>query len=69
MKELGIDYMYAVPQSNFGIHCWHFWGCSNVPDKLPLYLSEINALPIDYIGWGLSKDDALNLMSIEGDDE
>lgn len=61
MKDLGIKYRKAVPQSISD--SWQFWGCSNVPENLPLCLSTINRPPIDYIGWGLSKEEALDLMA------
>lgn len=37
MKELGISYKNAIPQT-LGDQWW-FYDCSNVPDILPKYLS------------------------------
>lgn len=56
MKQLGITYQRATPQS-LGDQWW-FWNCENVPDILPSYLEDLNLLPIDCIGYGLSKEDA-----------
>lgn len=39
MKELGIIYTEAIPQSLYD--GWEFNGCSNVPDVLPAYLKII----------------------------
>lgn len=33
MRELGITYLYASPQT-IG-DCWWFWGCDNVPEQMP----------------------------------
>ena len=41
IKELGITYKRATPQSLFD--CWQFWGCDNVPDNLPKYIKEFKA--------------------------
>ncbi len=56
MKELGISYFHATPQSMGD--CWWFWCCENVPDKLPLFLTELKVKPESAIGYGLSKKDA-----------
>ena len=53
MKELGVTYQHATPQSMFDQ--WWFWNCENIPNKLPSYLSELNAKAHDAIGSGLSK--------------
>lgn len=57
MKELGIEYLIAVPQSINDT--WEFWGCSNVPSELPLYLKAAprDISPEKHIGWGLSQED------------
>lgn len=39
MKELGITYSKAVPQSI--ADQWWFYDCENVPDKLPPFLIEM----------------------------
>lgn len=36
MRELGIQYERAIPQSMYD--AWEFRGCTNVPDPLPVYL-------------------------------
>ena len=56
MKELGITYQHATPQS-MGDQWW-FWNCENVPENLPPFLSEMYQDPMDCIGFGLTKDDA-----------
>lgn len=61
MRDLGITYKLAVPQSMGG--CWWFFGCENVPDYLPACLSlrdfgDLNQL----VGFGLSQADADMLM-------
>lgn len=39
MRELGITYEKAEPHSV--VDSWLFFGCENVPDELPDYLSEV----------------------------
>jgi hypothetical protein len=39
MRELGIIYKEAIPQSM--ADQWWFIGCSNVPEKLPAFLSPM----------------------------
>lgn len=61
MCDIGINYKLAVPQSMGD--CWWFFGCENVPDALPVWLSvrdfgDLNEL----VGWGLSQEDADMLM-------
>ncbi len=56
MKELGIVYQHATPQS-VGDQWW-FWNCEETPAKLPKYLTELNIDPMDCIGWGLSQQEA-----------
>ena len=56
MRELGISYQHATPQS-MGEQWW-FWNCDNIPDKLPPFLSELGLDPMDCVGSGLSKEDA-----------
>jgi len=61
MKELGITYQHATPQS-LGDQWW-FWNCENIPDPLPLYLEFIELNPMDCIGWGLSAEDATKIRN------
>ncbi len=60
MKELGITYQHSTPQS-MGDQWW-FWNCENLPDKLPAYLTPLNLNPMECIGYGLSKEDAENIL-------
>jgi hypothetical protein len=62
MRELGITYQLAVPQS-IG-DCWWFFNCENVPTELPEYLSvrdfgDLNEL----VGFGLSQKNADDLTA------
>ena len=61
MDNLGIEYQHATPQS-MGDQWW-FWNCTNVPDPLPDFLSELHIKPSDAIGWGLNKEEAEKLES------
>lgn len=54
MKELGITYQHATPQS-MGDQWW-FWNCEDIPDPLPSYLTKLDMKAVDAIGWGLSKE-------------
>lgn len=54
MKELGITYQHATPQS-MGDQWW-FWNCENMPKELPEYLKVTDWNPMEMIGWGLSKE-------------
>jgi len=56
MKELGIEYTNATPQS-IGDQWW-FWNCSNLPESIPPFLTELKLDPMDQIGFGLSKEEA-----------
>ena len=56
MKELGITYQHATPQSI--ADQWWFWNCENVPEQLPPYLKVMDLNPMEQIGWGLSKESA-----------
>ena len=56
MKELGITYQHATPQS-MGDQWW-FWNCENIPEPLPLFLEVADLNPMECIGFGLSKEDA-----------
>ena len=60
MKELGINYKLAVPQST--IDSWWFFSCENLPSERPIFLKiKENINPFDYVGYGISEQDAKNL--------
>lgn len=66
LKGHGISYLKAVPQTMGD--CWQFWGC-HIPDnfELPDYVEireDVN--PLEFAGWGLSDEDAMNLADIFG---
>ena len=61
MRELGITYQLAVPQS-LG-DCWWFFNCENVPEELPEWATvrdfgDLNTL----VGFGLSQANADALL-------
>lgn len=56
MKELGITYQHATPQSI--ADQWWFWNCEGVPEELPEFLSPLDEDPFECIGLGLSQQDA-----------
>ena len=56
MRELGITYQHATPQS-LGDQWW-FWNCIGIPPELPKYLTPLNLNPHECVGWGLSEEDA-----------
>jgi len=56
MKELGITYQYATPQSMY--EQWWFWNCQGLPDELPPFLTELKIDPMKCIGRGLSEEQA-----------
>lgn len=60
MKDLGINYLYAVPQSI--ADCWMFFGVH--PDAAVdlAYLESREVDPMQFVGWGLSEDMALELI-------
>jgi hypothetical protein len=64
MKRLGITYLDATPQSI--ADQWWFWCCSNVPDELPEYLSELKVKPRNAVGNGLSAEDADKIEAAMG---
>ena len=67
MKELGITYKHAVPQSMGD--CWQFW-CCEVPDniELPKRIKHKEVNPIKYAGFGLSDEKSMELADILGYD-
>ena len=56
MKELGIIYQHATPQTMGD--SWQFWNCENVPEELPNYITREIYDPLEWIGYGLSKENA-----------
>lgn len=56
MRELGITYQYAIPQSM--TDSWEFWNCENLPPALPKALTIKDWDPMGRIGYGLSKEKA-----------
>ena len=64
MKELGINYKHATPQS-MGDQWW-FWGCDNLPDPLPPFLTDLDLDPMEQIGYGLSQEDAEKIRGYSG---
>lgn len=56
MRELGITYQHAVPQSV--ADCWNFFNCDGNLDNLPPYLTEMKSGPQSYVGHGLSQETA-----------
>jgi len=61
MSELGITYTHSTPQSISDV--WWFWNCENVPEKLPSYLSVLKRTPHECIGWGVSKEEADDIVA------
>lgn len=59
MKELGITYKIAVPQS-MGDQWW-FFDCANVPEVLPEYITPLDLDVFTLVGYGLSKEDVKTL--------
>lgn len=66
MKNLGITYQLAVPQSLYD--CWLFFMCEYDPEKWDDSLTVINELdPFALVGHGLSYKDAENITKwVEG---
>lgn len=56
MKDLGITYQHATPQSI--ADQWWFWNCENVPTDLPKYLEVLPIDPMEMVGWGLDAQTA-----------
>jgi hypothetical protein len=56
MRELGITYQIATPQSI--ADQWWFWNCAGMPDPLPPYLTELTVAPHKAIGNGLTRPEA-----------
>lgn len=64
MKELGITYQMATPQSMTDE--WWFWNCENIPNPLPDFLYEFKLDPVKAIGRGLNKEDADMIINYNG---
>lgn len=64
MKELGISYQHATPQSM--ADQWWFWNCTGVPEVLPDYLSDLELDPQECVGFGLSQEDADKIVKAGG---
>lgn len=54
MRELGIIYQHATPQS-IGDQWW-FWNCENIPNELPEDLTILYLDPMECIGYGLTQE-------------
>jgi hypothetical protein len=64
MKRLGITYQHAVPQSI--TDQWWFFNCKDIPTPLPQHITELKPETGDvheFIGWGLSKEEADAIQS------
>lgn len=61
MKDLGITYQYATPQSLFD--SWLFWNCDSVPADLPSYIAILDVNPMDAVGNGLSESQANEILN------
>jgi hypothetical protein len=59
MRELGITYQHATPQSI--MDAWWFWNCKNVPVNLPPFLRELKIDPLEQVGNGLSAEKAAEI--------
>lgn len=59
MRELGITYQHATPQS-MGDQWW-FWIPGNVPEDLPKFITISERNPMKSIGFGLDKKTAKKL--------
>lgn len=59
MKDIGITYALAVPQSISD--AWWFFGCRSIPYPLPSYLSIIPTEIEELVGYGL---DALDVKML-----
>lgn len=64
MKELGILYQYATPQSI--ADQWWFWNCENVPVNLPPFLSVLDIVdPTEFVGFGLTEEIAEKIKNYQ----
>lgn len=63
MQRFKIKYSHSTPQSISDQ--WWFWNCENLPEHLPDYLTELKLNPMDCIGHGLSKEEAVSILGVE----
>ena len=63
MKNLGITYQKATPQS-IGEQWW-FWNCENIPCELPKNITFLEVDPLMCIGYGLSEKEALEIVEFK----
>jgi len=61
MHDLGITYTHSTPESIFD--SWLFWNCQNVPLELPSYLTILQRTPHEFIGWGVSEEEADDIIT------
>ena len=64
MKELGIKYAVATPQS-MGDQWW-FWCCEDLPEDLPGFLTDLELDPMECVGYGLSRENAEMIRDYKG---
>lgn len=67
MKDLGITYLHSTPQSMYD--CWMFWCCKNIPKVLPKHVRQFERNPMEFIGQGLSAEDAKKIKDYEEQSE
>ena len=53
IASLGINFLYGVPKLEYGE--WFLFGCTNLPDPLPDYLSILTIDPQTQVGRGLDQ--------------
>lgn len=66
MKEQGIGYFYAVPQSM--ADQWWFYHPQNLPSTLPSFVSVEEVDPFRHVGWGLSEQGAKKISEFKVED-
>lgn len=68
MRDLGITYQLAVPQSM--ADCWWFFNCENVPESLPeyVYIRDFGDLG-RLVGRGLSDKNVDALLEARNSEE
>lgn len=66
MKEQGISYFYAVPQSM--ADQWWFYHPQNLPSTLPSFVSVQEVDPFRHVGWGLSEQGAKKISEFKVED-
>lgn len=67
MKDLGITYFCATPQSI--ADQWWFWNCNRIPGLLPPFLKVLDVDPMDCIGQGLDAEMAKAIKNDENEHE